>query len=152
MKPNKKSNKKPNKKTYYVNPKQFLQQLTEYYETDDLIDELAEAVYKIAVGLSYSPNFINYSYKDEMIGDAVVKMVAAVKNKKFRIDSPSNPFSYFTTIAYHAFINRIKKEKKHHEAVTKYRERVYEDFMSDPENTHGHVYVKPPDEENSFED
>ena len=39
MKPNKKSNKKPNKKTYYVNPKQFLQQLTEYYETDDLIDE-----------------------------------------------------------------------------------------------------------------
>ena len=66
--------------------------------------------------------------------------------------SSSNPFSYFTTIAYHAFINRIKKEKKHHEAVTKYKERVYEDFMSNPENTHGHVYVKPPDEENSFED
>jgi len=117
--------KKPNKKTYYVNPKQFLQQLTEYYSTDDLIDELAESVYKIAVGLSYSPNFINYSYKDEMIGDAVVKMIAAVKNKKFNLDSESNPFSYFTTIAYHAFINRIKKEKKYRETINDYQEQVY---------------------------
>jgi len=128
MKPNKKpraKSKKPNKKTYYVNPKKFLQNLKYYYVTDDLIDELATSVYKIAVGLSYSPNFINYSYKDEMIGDAVVKMVAAVKNKKFRIDSPSNPFSYFTTIAYHAFINRIKKEKKYRETILDYQEQVY---------------------------
>ena len=117
--------KKPNKKTYYVNPKQFLQMLADYYESDDLIDELAESVYKIAVGLSYSPNFINYSYKDEMIGDAVVKMIAAVKNKKFNLESTSNPFSYFTTIAYHAFINRIKKEKKYRETINDYQEQIY---------------------------
>ena len=146
-----KKKKKKNKKTYYVSPKRFLQLLKEYYESDDLVEELAESTSKIAVGLSYSPNFINYSYKDEMIGDAIVKMIAAVKNKKFNLESTSNPFSYFTTIAYHAFINRIKKEKKHHEAVTKYKERVYEDYMSDPTNTHGHVYVKPIDEENTFE-
>lgn len=122
--------KKPNKKTYYVNPKQFLQMLTDYYESDDLIDELAESVYKIAVGLSYSPNFINYSYKDEMIGDAVVKMVAAVKNKKFNLESTSNPFSYFTTIAYHAFINRIKKEKKYRETINDYQEQIYGDMAT----------------------
>ena len=123
--------KKKNKKAYYVSPKEFLQRLKDYYETDDLIDELAESVYKIAVGLSYSPNFINYSYKDEMIGDAVVKMVAAVKNKKFRIDSPSNPFSYFTTIAYHAFINRIKKEKKYRETINDYQEQIYGNIARD---------------------
>jgi len=123
--------KKKNKKTYYVNPKEFLQLLTEYYTSDDLIDELATSVYKIAVGLSYSPNFINYSYKDEMIGDAVVKMVAAVKNKKFNLDSGSNPFSYFTTIAYHAFINRIKKEKKYRETISDYQEQVYGDMARD---------------------
>ena len=123
--------KKPNKKTYYVSPKEFLQNLKDYYKTDDLIDELAESVYKIAVGLSYSPNFINYSYKDEMIGDAVVKMIAAVKNKKFKIDSPSNPFSYFTTIAYHAFINRIKKEKKYRETINDYQEQVYGNLARD---------------------
>ena len=138
MKPTKKptkkpraKSKKPNKKTYYVSPKEFLQNLKDYYVTDDLIDELATSVYKIAVGLSYSPNFINYSYKDEMIGDAVVKMVAAVKNKKFRIDSPSNPFSYFTTIAYHAFINRIKKEKKYRETILDYQEQVYGNMARD---------------------
>ena len=117
--------KKKSKKAYYVSPKEFLGRLTEYYKTDDLEDELAESVYKIAVGLSYSPNFINYSYKDEMIGDAVVKMIAAVKNKKFNLDSPSNPFSYFTTIAYHAFINRIKKEKKYRETIIDYQEQIY---------------------------
>ncbi len=130
MKPKIKKKKK-NKKTYYVNPKEFLQQLTAYYTTDDLVDDLAMSVYKIAVGLSYSPNFINYSYKDEMIGDAVVKMIAAVKNKKFRIDSPSNPFSYFTTIAYHAFINRIKKEKKYRDTINDYQEQVYGNMARD---------------------
>ena len=113
--------------------KEFLQNLKDYYMTDNLIDELAESVYKIAVGLSYSPNFINYSYKDEMIGDAVVKMIAAVKNKKFRIDSPSNPFSYFTTIAYHAFINRIKKEKKYRETISDYQEQIYGTLSKDEE-------------------
>tara|TARA_R100000908_G_scaffold64504_2_gene48676 strand:+ start:26 stop:460 length:435 start_codon:yes stop_codon:yes gene_type:complete len=117
--------KKKNKKAYYVSPKEFLQALKDYYQTDDFVDSLAESVYKIAVGLSYSPNFINYSYKDEMIGDAVVKMIAAVKNKKFNLESTSNPFSYFTTIAYHAFINRIKKEKKYRETINDYQEQIY---------------------------
>tara|TARA_Y100000310_G_scaffold231798_1_gene234497 strand:- start:4924 stop:5373 length:450 start_codon:yes stop_codon:yes gene_type:complete len=137
MKPRVKAKKKKNKKAYYVNPKDFLQYLKDYYTTDDLIDELATSVYKIAVGLSYSPNFINYSYKDEMIGDAVVKMVAAVKNKKFRIDSPSNPFSYFTTIAYHAFINRIKKEKKYRETIADYQEQVYSQLAQNEDTSKG---------------
>ena len=87
-----------------------------------------------------------------MIGDALIKMYSALKYKKFSFAKATNPFSYFTTIAYHAFINRIKKEKKHHAALVSYRERVYDDYMSNPDNTHGHVYVKPPDEENAFED
>jgi len=133
MKPKSKKKKKPNKKTYYVSPKEFLQLLKDYYESDNLVDELAESTYKIAVGLSYSPNFINYSYKDEMIGDAIVKMIAAVKNKKFNLESTSNPFSYFTTIAYHAFINRIKKEKKYRETINAYQDQLYSDLdMNEP--------------------
>ena len=134
MKP---KSKKPNKKTYYVSPKRFLQLLKEYYESDDLVDELAESTSKIAVGLSYSPNFINYSYKDEMIRDAVVKMIAAVKNKKFNLESTSNPFSYFTTIAYHAFINRIKKEKKYRETINDYQEQIYGELARDEQINNG---------------
>ncbi len=110
-------------------------------------DGLAEAINKIATGLSYAPNFINYSYKDEMIGDAVLKMFSAIRNKKFDIETKNNPFSYFTTIAFHAFINRIKKEKKHRETITKYQEKYYMDAMNSGE---GNVYVdnnNPSDDE-----
>jgi DNA-directed RNA polymerase specialized sigma24 family protein len=68
-------------------------------------------------------------------------MYTALQNKKFNVDSEYNPFSYFTTIAFHAFINRIKKEKKHHQTLCDYREQVYEKEML--ESGGGQVYVKP---------
>ena len=88
--------------------------MVEYYGsgTDEIGEKLGESIYKIATGLSYAPNFINYSYRDDMIGDAIVKMFSALQMKKFDINSGNNPFSYFTTIAFHAFINRIKKENR----------------------------------------
>ena len=124
---------KPKSKEHYVNSKDFKEAIAKYYDTDVCGEDLGEMITKIAHGLSYAPNFINYSYKDEMIGDAVVKMIAAVNNKKFRIDSPSNPFSYFTTIAYHAFINRIKKEKKYRDTIKDYQEQVYGQMARDEE-------------------
>jgi DNA-directed RNA polymerase specialized sigma24 family protein len=136
---------------YYIEPKVFKASLKKYYDSDVLTDDLAENIKKIAYGLSYNSNFINYTYKDDMIGDALVKMYAALKYKKYKFESNSNPFSYFTTIAFNAFINRIKKEKKHHEALTNYKEQVYEAYMTNPENTGGGVvYVKPVDEEDDL--
>ena len=134
---------KEKKAEYYIEPKVFKASLRKYYDSDILTDDLAENIKKIAYGLSYNSSFINYSYKDDMIGDALIKMYAALKYKKYRFETKSNPFSYFTTIAYHAFINRIKKEKKHHQAITSYKEKVYEEYMADPNNTQGTVYVKP---------
>jgi len=144
------STSKSKKKEFYVNPKEFYNEIKTFYETDDLVDSLAESVNKIAIGLSYATNFINYTYKDEMVGDAVVKMFTALKHKKFNIESHSNPFSYFTTIAYHAFINRIKKEKRYKQTINEYQEVVYEETMC--EEGSGRVYVKLPDEESNFVD
>ena len=110
--PRKRKPKNTDKEKHYVNSKEFLEELSQYYKTDEVTDTLAGMITKIANGLSYAPNFINYSYKDEMVGDAILKMFSALKNKKFNLDSGNNPFSYYTTIAFHAFINRIKKEKK----------------------------------------
>ena len=131
------------KEEYYIKPAEFRESLRKYYASDILTDDLAENIKKIAYGLSYNGSFINYSYKDDMIGDALIKMYAALKYKKYKFETKSNPFSYFTTIAYHAFINRIKKEKKHHQTITSYKEKVYEEYMADPNNTQGTVYVKP---------
>lgn len=99
---------KKEKKPYYIEPKVFKESLQKYYDTDILTDDLAENIKKIAYGLSYNASFINYTYKDDMIGDALIKMYSALKHKKFNFEKATNPFSYFTTIAYHAFINRIK--------------------------------------------
>jgi DNA-directed RNA polymerase specialized sigma24 family protein len=140
----KKRGPKPKKTEFYVNPADFKQELVNFYASDNCTRELGDMIQKIAHGLSFSSNFINYTYKDEMVGDAIVKMYTAVKNKKFNIDSDYNPFSYFTTIAFHAFINRIKKEKKHTETLNIYKEKVYEQEMIDA--TDGRVYVKPNNE------
>ncbi|MDB4430190.1 hypothetical protein N9273_00045 [bacterium] len=135
------------KDDYYIKPAEFKESLRKYYDSDNMTDDLAENIKKIAYGLSYNGSFINYSYKDDMIGDALIKMYAALKYKKYKFENNSNPFSYFTTIAYHAFINRIKKEKKHHQTITSYKEKVYAEYMTDPNNTHGNVYVKPIDDD-----
>jgi hypothetical protein len=132
--------KKPNKEQFYVNPSEFKKQIEIYYKTGDCTNYLGDCLNKIAEGLGYSPKFINYSYKEDMIGDALIKMFSALKRKKFDVTSETSPFGYFTTIAFHAFINRIKKEKKHHDTLNEFKQRKYEEILSTSE---GHVYVKP---------
>jgi hypothetical protein len=131
---------KPNKEQFYVNPVEFKKQIGIYYDSGECTIYLGECLNKIAEGLGYSPKFINYSYKEDMIGDALIKMFSALKRKKFDVTSESSPFGYFTTIAFHAFINRIKKEKKHHDTLNEFRQRKYEEILSTSE---GHIYVKP---------
>jgi DNA-directed RNA polymerase specialized sigma24 family protein len=132
------------KDKFYINSKLFREQLKEYYESDKMTNELAENIVKIAEGLSYNWRFLNYSksWKEDMVGDAVLKMYAALESKKFRLESEYNPFSYYNQIAWHAFSNRIKKEKKQHEGLEDYKQMVYEDAMHDP-SAQGHIYVKP---------
>lgn len=126
----------------YVNQAEFLQELKNYYKSDVITCELATYIKKIAEGLSYAPNFINYTYKEEMVGDAILKMVQALEYKKFDIENRDNPFSYFTTIAFHAFINRIKKEKRQRQAINDYQEQVYQELMNEgAAETGNHVYV-----------
>jgi hypothetical protein len=63
-------------------------------------------IYKIANLLAFSPNFINYTYRDEMISDGIETSIANIKS--FDPDKYNNPFAYFTQIIYHAFIIRIQ--------------------------------------------
>ena len=144
---------KPKDKLHYVNSREFEEQIRSFYNSEHISEKLGDSIIKIANGLSFATNFINYSYKDEMIGDAVVKMFSALKNKKFRLDSGFSPFSYFTTIAFHAFINRIKKEKKHHEVLNEYKEKVYTETMA-KKDEFGNVfiYVEPDDDNYNAQD
>ena len=109
------------KKVHYVNNKQFLeaivvrkQHLREAEESGDpkpqITNYLGECILKIANHLSYRPNFINYTYRDEMISDGIENSLQYIDN--FDPEKSKNPFAYFTQIIYFAFIRRITKEKK----------------------------------------
>ena len=78
---------------------------------------LGECFLKIATHLSYKANFINYTYRDDMISDGIENCLVAVE--KFDPEKSSNPFAYYTQIIYFAFVRRIQKEKK--QQATKYK-------------------------------
>jgi hypothetical protein len=70
----------------------------------------AEAFIKIAENLSHKPNFLSYTFRDEMVADAIENCVMYASN--FDPKKSSNPFAYFTQITYYAFLRRIQREKK----------------------------------------
>lgn len=86
-------------------------------------DYIGECFLKIAERLSRKPNFYGYTFRDEMISDAVENCLLYVDN--FDTKKSSNPFSYFTQIIYYAFLRRILREKKH--LYVKYK--MAEDFL-----------------------
>ena len=109
------------KAKHYVNNKEFLQAIIDWKEKvkdaesageeqPPVTDYIGECFMKIAQHLSFRPNFITVSYKEEMIGDGIENCLQYVNN--FNPEKSKNPFSYFTQIIYYAFIRRIQKEKK----------------------------------------
>lgn len=112
------------KEDFYVEPKKFDEEIMHYYDSGVLSDNLADMVNKIAHKLSYASNFINYTYREDMVGDALIRMFKALMSKKYDREKGTNPFSYFTRIAFNAFRNRIKKEKHLNETHLKYQEEL----------------------------
>tara|TARA_Y100000034_G_scaffold71446_1_gene86187 strand:+ start:1272 stop:1868 length:597 start_codon:yes stop_codon:yes gene_type:complete len=72
-------------------------------------DYIGECFLKMAEGLSRRACFINYDFREEMIGDAIENCILYAHNFK---KEGKNPFAYFTQMMYYAFLRRIQKEKK----------------------------------------
>ena len=79
-------------------------------EKPQVTNYIGECFLKIANGLSYRPNFINYTYRSEMVSDGIENCLQYIHN--FDPEKSKNPFAYFTQIIYYAFLRRIQKEKK----------------------------------------
>ena len=108
-------------KLHYVDNAKFLEAMTEYKRDYDIalknnkelppVSEYLGSVFlKIAQRLSFRPNFINYTFKNDMISDGIENCLHYIHN--FNPEKSNNPFAYFTQIIYYAFIRRIQKEKK----------------------------------------
>jgi len=122
------------KSIHYVNNSDFSTAVVEYVEkvdearkTDKKIptvpDYIAQCFLRIAEGLSHKANFIRYTYREEMVMDAVENCLKAIGNYNLeaatRTGKP-NAFAYFTQITWYAFLRRITKEKKQQEIKMKY--------------------------------
>lgn len=109
------------KTKHYVNNPDFLQALIDYKQACDIAKKenreepivpnyIGECFLKIAEHLSRKPNFISYSFREEMICDGIENCIMYFRN--FDPTKSTNPFAYFTQIIYFAFLRRIQKEKK----------------------------------------
>lgn len=127
----KKKNKQKKRPKYYISNSDMMKELVIFYDTGQFTEQLAQYFHKIVEGISHAPNFVNYSYNDEMKGDALLRMVMAVNDKTFDLSREDKAFAYFTMIAWRAFQNRIKIEKKIYEGVEDYKNKVFEDYRSE---------------------
>jgi len=132
-------------KPHYVNNRDFSEAVMDYAisareakakdtKIPTVTDYIAQCFIRIAEGLSHRPNFVRYTYREEMVMDAVENCLRAINNYNIetatRTGKP-NAFSYFTQICYFAFIRRITKEKKQQDIKFKFIEKMgIEDFVS----------------------
>ena len=119
---------------HYVNNADFSAAVVEYVtevrkakakneQLPIVTDYIASCFLKIAEGLSHKSNFIRYTYREEMVMDAVENCLKAIENYNLetatRTGKP-NAFAYFTQITWYAFLRRIAKEKKQQDIKLKY--------------------------------
>lgn len=127
------STKKIDETRHYIDNKQFLAAMIEYREcVQDAIakgvekprvpEYIGECFIKIANQLAFKNNFINYSFREDMILDAIENCLTYIDN--FDPAKSNNPFAYFTQITYYAFVRRIQKEKRHLQTKYKYIESL----------------------------
>ena len=123
---------------HYVNNADFSNAVVEYVQSANeakadnktvpiIPNYIAECFLRISEGLSHKSNFIRYTYREEMVMDAVENCLKAIHNYDLstatRTGRP-NAFAYFTQIAWYAFLRRIAKEKKQQDIKLSYLSRV----------------------------
>lgn len=109
--------------THYVNNKELLAAIVEYKKDHEqaakdgkepprVPENIGRMIWLICERLGNRWNFVNYTYKDEMVAEAAMNCVGAVV--KFNPKKSSNPHAYFTMCAWRAMIRTIGKEQKQH--------------------------------------
>jgi hypothetical protein len=106
---------------HYVDNVKFLEAMVEWKkdiakaekkgnQRPPVSEYIAKCFIMIAEHLAQRPNFINYPFKEDMIGDGIENCISYAHN--FNPEKSENPFSYFTQIIYYAFLRRIEREKR----------------------------------------
>lgn len=125
----------------YLNNQEFYQMLLKWKqsETEEIPKNIAEGIIQICTNLARSGRFAGYTWKDDMIGDAILVCIKSAKN--FDPEKSKNPFAYFTQIAYNAFRQFLNKEHLRLAIIENYKQSM--DTLYDIDETqdddYGHI-------------
>lgn len=128
------------KKSHYVDRQKFYEALVERKELLKTNPDLrvspyiGECIVKICRGLASKWNFAQYTYKDEMVSDAILHVLKYIDSFDPKVST--NPFSYYTQTAYNSFMGRFEEERN--EQYAKYASILMaastNEFFSQPDS------------------
>ena len=115
--------------SHYVDKKEFYEEMCEFIKQRkkdpkcEVPPCIAKKLHLIVNNYSYNYNFINYTFKDNMISEALFNCLRYIDN--FNPEISKNPFAYFTQITWSSFVKVIKEEKK----VSVLKKKLLYDFI-----------------------
>lgn len=98
-------------KKCYVKNETLIQEVVRYKDTGVMSEELGGMILNIATNYSNKGSFSGYTWKTDMIAEAVLTCVKYLKN--FDPLRSNNAFAYVTKICHNSFKGFIKKENRH---------------------------------------
>jgi DNA-directed RNA polymerase specialized sigma subunit len=111
---------------YYLNNAQLLPEVIKSKEQGKISNELARMLMKLTQRYATSPAFNGYSYRDDMVSEAMVDLCKSAL--KFNPEKSDNPFAFYTTCITNSFFGFLNKEKKHR----KIRDQLLIDIGENP--------------------
>lgn len=96
----------------YLDNEDFLKEIKRCFEEDRKTEEIGRMFLLLATKFSEQGKFSGYTWKDDMICEAVLTCLKYMHNFDVTVENPK-PFAYFSKIIYHSFINYISKQKTH---------------------------------------
>jgi len=111
----------------YISGKEMMIELRHHKATGEITEVLGSMFLKLATRFTSKPNFIGYSYRDEMISSAVYRMISQIS--KFDVDHPAqNPFAYFTQICRNQVLSILNAEKKQRDIKDSVRTQIWDEI------------------------
>lgn len=126
---------------HYIPQKVFLEEIKKYLtacsdaeaenkEIPTIPDSIGRQFIVLATRLANRYNFVNYTFKDEMISDAIAACCAKIR--KFDPSIGNNAFAYFTSVCWREFVDYIKYEQKNSYIKAKMMQSIdYTDMLDE---------------------
>lgn len=114
----------------YIDKNEMIIEILEYHKTGVISEKLGDMFMRLAIRYTSKYNFSGYTYRDDMIAEAVYRMVEQID--KFDVNHPTqNPFAYFTTVAHRQILTVLNKEEKFRDLKESVRTIMWDDLCND---------------------